>query len=720
VLIPIGHEDQRVTRLPWVTILLVAVNVVVFLLTDQIVHRQSVETRRRMEEIVRYASDHPYLNVPPAIRSIVPSSPPRTDLSLDTILSEQARLDAMWAEFEAATKHNLFRRFGYIPAEPNLLALVTSMFLHGGWLHLLSNMLFLWLAGASLEDRWGRLFYAPLYFAGGVAAALTHAVMNSQSAIPMVGASGAIAALMGAFLVRLSMTRIRFFYWFLIVRGTFVMPAYVALPLWLLQQFAMARFGMAGRVAVWAHIGGFAFGVLVAIVVKLTEIEKNVLAPGIAKRTSWSPSEGLAAALAKLDRGDSAGGIQDLVAFLKRHPNDIEARAALATAYAQAGDSASAGRESGRLVSAYVVARDMDGALAALEEHRRAHPDVPVPMRGLLALAAHREKQERFREAVDLYRAAVQAWPDDPLVPKALVSRARVLLEVFQQPDEARAVLEEALANPRTAPEFRQAAERLLAAAPRAQPAPAGAPPPAPAPHGFEPTSLTADVPGPPPAEPEYAATPPAPAFETETPLAAVYAETPEEATPVPLPAQPSAVHEAAGESAPLAPAAAPPLADPAADALAAPPWKLAAIPMRAVAIDARGLRLQNREGKVGQLPWPSVKGVSVAAIGDATGSEPAGGGLVVDLLMAPTTTTEAEVVRCVRLAVADLAIPQLQGEPSPARSVQRLVATVLKTTGATAYPSREDCLGLRGFPAFPDLPTYEAALVACLRLAAG
>ena len=91
---------------------------------------------------------------------------------------------------------------------------------------------------------------------------------------------------------------------------------------------------------------------------------------------------------------------------------------------------------------------------------------------------------------------------------------------------------------------------------------------------------------------------------------------------------------------------------------------------------------------------------------------------LILDLLMAPKATPEGDVVRSVRLTDQDLAIPQLQGEPSAVRGFQRLVATVLKATGATPYPSRDDCLGLRGFPAFPDVGAYETALLACVRLA--
>ena len=710
MLIPIGHEDQQVTRRPWVTILLVTVNVLAFLLTNQAVKQQSAETRQRAQEIVRYVSDHPYLKVPPEIRRVIPAAPPRTDLSPDTILQEQSRLDALWEEFTSGAGPSVFRTYGYVPAAPSLLALFTSMFLHGGWLHLLGNMLFLWLAGASLEDRWGRLFYPIFYLAGGVVAALIHAAMTPQSSIPMVGASGAIAGLMGAFLVRLAMTRIRFFYWVLFFRGTFVMPAYVALPLWLLQQFAMARSGAAGGIAVWAHIGGFLFGVLVAVIVRLTDLEKNILAPGLAKRTSWSPSEHLTAALGKLDRGDIDGGIRDLAALLTRDPNSIEARAALVGAYTQKGDAPSAGRESARLVSAYVVARDLDGALAALEEHRRAHPDVPVPMRGLLALAAYREKQERFREAADLYQQAVQAWPDDPLVPKALVAQGRLMLEVFQQPADALAILEGAVAHARTPPEFRRAAEELMAAARKAGRGVAEQPEAAPPTMEIEPTSLTADVSEPPPQEPPRWTMVEMPSVEIEMPASAFQAEPTADVAPDPP----------QGEPAVAPPADWSPAVETAGNGLAEPPpsLKLAPVPMRAVAIDARGLRLQNREGRAGQLPWQNIAGVSVAMIGDSAGTEPAGDRLVLDLLMAPKATPEGDVVRCVRITVADLTIPRLQAEASPTRRVQRLVATILKATSATAYPSREDCLGLRGFPAFADLDSYETALTACLRLA--
>jgi membrane associated rhomboid family serine protease len=307
MLIPIGHEDQNVTRLPWVTIALVAANVAVFLVTLPLVNRQAAETQIRVREIVQFAVEHPYLHLPSEIAPVVHARVPPPDLPAETVADDQARLDRLMSDLKARAALSVFRRYGYIPAEPHLLSLFTSMFLHAGWLHLIGNMLFLWLAGGSLEDRWGRILFPILYVVSGIMATLIHAAMQPQSTLPLVGASGAIAGLMGAFLVRLATTRIRLAYWFYFIRGTFLAPAYVALPLWLLQQFMMARTGTAGGVAVWAHIGGFVFGVLVAIVIQATELEAKVLAPAIAKKTTWAASEQLAAALSKLDRGDRRG-----------------------------------------------------------------------------------------------------------------------------------------------------------------------------------------------------------------------------------------------------------------------------------------------------------------------------------------------------------------------------------------------------------------------------
>ena len=643
MIIPISHEDQQVRRLPWATILLIAANIAIFLLTSQLSPR-------------------------PGTASV-------------------------------------YWRHGYIPADPSLLALFTSMFLHAGWLSLLGNMLFLWLAGASLEDRWGRPCFLACYLACGVVAALIHGAVFPQSRVPMVGASGAIAGLMGAFLVRLAATRIRFSYWFMVFQGTFVVPAYVVPAIWLLLQFVLARSVATGGIAVWAHIGGFLFGAGVAAVIWLTGLETQILAPGVARKTGWRASDQLTNALKMLDGGEVDRSIQALVALLKKNPNSIEARATLVAAYTQKGDFDSAGRESARLVSAYIAARDMEGALTALEEHRRAHPGVAPTMRSLLTLAAYREKQERYAEAAELYEKAIKAWPDDLLGPKALVAYSRLMLEIFKEPDAALELLERARAHPKGTPEWQKVVEELLAAAQSTRPAPT----PGAAPH---PGSTPEASPLTPP-EPLHPALVVDTGRDDTSPAAEPTRATPQVSeAPPDVSSSPPVV-----ESAPVLTPAEALTAQPPMNAIAPPPLprKLAPTSMQAVGIDARGLRLKTRGGATGILPWQQIVGLSAARIGDPASTQQAGDQLVLDLLIAPESTPDGEIVRCVRLSAQDLAIPQLQNEPSPLRGFQRFVATALKASAAAPYPSRGDCLGARGFLTFPDLAAYESALLSQL-----
>ena len=155
----------------------------------------------------------------------------------------------------------------------DVLGMVTSQFLHAGWLHILGNMLFLWIFGNNVEDRLGRLPFLVFYLLGGVVAAAAQAWTDPTSAVPLVGASGAIAATLGAYLVLfpgarvLSLVFLGFFYQFLEV------PALLVLGYWFVLQLidGVASLGAhtaQGGVAFFAHIGGFAAGALVGVLVR--------------------------------------------------------------------------------------------------------------------------------------------------------------------------------------------------------------------------------------------------------------------------------------------------------------------------------------------------------------------------------------------------------------------------------------------------------------------
>jgi membrane associated rhomboid family serine protease len=177
------------------------------------------------------------------------------------------------------------RRYGAVPANvtaefgagnfvgPAMLGILTSIFLHGGWLHLLGNMLFLWIFGNNIEDRLGRLPFLGFYMLGGIAAALAQVAIDPDSTIPLIGASGSIAAVLGAYFVFYPGARITslvflgFFYQILNV------PAILVLGYWFVLQLVdgVASIGAdtaQGGVAFFAHIGGFVGGVIVAIVLR--------------------------------------------------------------------------------------------------------------------------------------------------------------------------------------------------------------------------------------------------------------------------------------------------------------------------------------------------------------------------------------------------------------------------------------------------------------------
>jgi membrane associated rhomboid family serine protease len=169
--------------------------------------------------------------------------------------------------------------FGYLPAEPASPAVVLHIFAHAGLMHLAFNMLFLWCMGVNVEQRWGAPAFGAVFLIGGSAAGMLFAMLHAGSRVPLVGASGAISAAMGAYLITLHRSRIRLWYLFLFRAGTFQIPAYLLLPCWFLLDLAnMWMFESdAGGTAYSAHVGGFVVGALLAAALKLSGLEKRLL-----------------------------------------------------------------------------------------------------------------------------------------------------------------------------------------------------------------------------------------------------------------------------------------------------------------------------------------------------------------------------------------------------------------------------------------------------------
>lgn len=161
--------------------------------------------------------------------------------------------------------------FAMVPAQVSargeILTLLTSMFLHGGWLHLGGNMLFLWIYGDNMEDEMGHVGFLLFYLASGLAAALAHYIAAPMSPVPTVGASGAIAGVMGGYLLLFPKARIDILFFLIIFIRIFTVPAWVVLLVWFGLQIlgGAGADPMTGGVAYWAHAGGFLAGIVLTL-----------------------------------------------------------------------------------------------------------------------------------------------------------------------------------------------------------------------------------------------------------------------------------------------------------------------------------------------------------------------------------------------------------------------------------------------------------------------
>ena len=231
-MLPIADRNPT-TRTPVVTILLILVNVAVFLIWQG-------GGSFTAEEDTTFAYEH--AAVPCELLTGHP-------ITIDEIEQDQCIDSPPRGAVEVFPDKNVY------------LAVLVSMFLHGGWLHLLGNMLFLWIFGNNVEDRLGPARYLAFYLIAGLIATAAQVLLDSHSVVPLVGASGAISGVMGAYLVWFPGAPILTVVFFFLVE----IPASVWLVIWFVLQFFTSP---TSGVAYMAHIGGFVFGVVIALVLR--------------------------------------------------------------------------------------------------------------------------------------------------------------------------------------------------------------------------------------------------------------------------------------------------------------------------------------------------------------------------------------------------------------------------------------------------------------------
>ncbi len=433
MIFPVAHEHMGHRRWPIITIVIVALCLLVHVVVTPIEKQRGEEANRALNEAFSYHAHHPYLQLAPPLDNLigyVRGSRPRMDKpdpkpdNEDELRRQQAHFDNLTLVWQQRLDDRPRRKFGYVPARGDVLQIITHQFLHGDWIHLLSNMWFLWLCGVNLEDRWGRLIYGPFFLASGIAAALVELFFGGIPDVPRIGASGAIAGAMGAFLIVYSKTRIRFVTFIRVRPFFFTARAYVMLPLWFASELFSFFFGKVGSVAYGAHVGGFVFGLLVALVLQQTGVDKK-LDQAIEEKITVSQDPRIVEASDLTTQGRAVEALTLLDQFTDASSN-IDVQLETLRAAKAAGQTGREMEAYGRLLQLYIRDKQNDAAITLLREVRADKRLAELPAPALMTMGQTLEKTGLEREATDAYDALHRGNPTSLVAVKAMLAQAKI------------------------------------------------------------------------------------------------------------------------------------------------------------------------------------------------------------------------------------------------------------------------------------------------------
>lgn len=480
MIIPLGHDELTLRRWPVVSFAIMSLCALAYGASVLGPQPDSEEVQQRLKAALTYYVDHPHLEADPRLRGSlelaiaaqepahqekiraslsVPAEPPSP---LDEV--RQRKLDELTTVWLDAVHVGPSWRFGLVPAGFTADRFLTHLFVHVGLLHLLFNLLFFYLAGPSLEDVWGRPAFALFYLGAGVASAGFFVARYPDLSIPLVGASGAIAGVLGAFFVRYPHAQIRVAYLLMFRPGTTTVPAWVALLVWVVGELVSAYLkdylapgtGGAG-VAHWGHISGFAFGIAFALGARAVGLEERVTARLAREDALWTRAD------RALARDDTDEAWRVLRERMLRHPADDDTAHAYWNLAARLGRSREAAPVMLRLIRGELTRDQPESALRQWDELKERVPDAMPAVDLAVKLASCILARGSKREAADLLRDALRRV-DATTAPQVLADLAMTAAEA----DGALAIeaASRALAHPALPRDARSVLERLANGAP--------------------------------------------------------------------------------------------------------------------------------------------------------------------------------------------------------------------------------------------------------------
>jgi membrane associated rhomboid family serine protease len=458
MLVPIGHENMSARRWPVITIGLILLNFVTFLATHWVMESQDSQIWQVREHILVLAAMHPQLHLAPEAQEwvadfrghdpddwaemqrrnypVIDEWDARTR-GLDDPAALQAEMDSLAGQYSQLMASSIDQRYAFVAAHPRPITYLTSTFLHGGWWHLIGNTWFLWLAGFVLEDAWGRPLYLLVYLAAGAFACQFDAWADPGTIVSSIGASGAVAGLMGAFLVRFPKIKIRMMWFFdlgLFPFSRFWIRAYWVLPVWVLLEIDYGT-GPRDGIGHWAHVGGFLFGGIAAVALGYSGLEQK-MNEAIEERVAWTPDPEITQAGDLMEHGKFDEAAATLNNYLTAKPHSVEAWSLLRAVHWQRSDVPAYRETTVTLCGLHLQAREYEAAWKDYEEFLQLGGG-KMPPAIWLDLCRLPEERQDFERAVSEYEKLAAAYPSERQSLLARLGAARICLKRLNRPLDA-------------------------------------------------------------------------------------------------------------------------------------------------------------------------------------------------------------------------------------------------------------------------------------------
>ncbi len=457
MLIPIRHESMRSRRWPVITFVLIGLNILIFLITHGPIEDQAPQRTEVRVHLIILAALHPELKTTGPATDFIGGLKESLGDKWDSIAEPSRKAEDQWdaeirqvqdpfelqqdmdnlcQEFDTIEQASILDKYAYVPAHPRLLSYFSANFLHGGWIHLIGNMWFLWLAGFILEDTWGRVIYPLFYLVAGAAALQFYGWCAHGSYVPLIGASGAVAALMGAFLVRFPKMKIEMMFFTIFYRRRFKAAAYWLLPLWLAMEFFYgSALGTSSPVAHWAHVGGFLFGMAGAFALQQSGLEQKAN-DVIESKLSWSGDPEVVRASEAMEQNKLDEAASILQKHVAANPNSADALNLLQQAHWRRSDMPAYQQVTIQLCQVHLKNQDVDAAWRAFEEYHSAGGD-KMPAATWLEIIRSIESQQHFDRAVSEYERLAENYPTGKQSLLALLAAGRLCLKKLNRPEDA-------------------------------------------------------------------------------------------------------------------------------------------------------------------------------------------------------------------------------------------------------------------------------------------